>query len=129
MLAILRRPFRVGGFYSVVVDDRGFGVARVLAAGRGAVHVRVYSNRYRERPVAVQPADLFLAPPPDFSDVALNATGPHERADPGPFGIGHLPLRPRSFAEWQPRLIAVQPLRPDELDGYRAWRLERGRLF
>lgn len=129
MLPTLRRPFRVGGFYSVVVDDRGFGVARVLAAGRGAVHVRVYSNRYGERPIAVDPAELFLAAARDFSDAALNATGPHERADPGAFAIGHVPLRPGSFAEWRPRLIAIEPVHADELEGYRAWRLDRGDLF
>jgi hypothetical protein len=127
MLGFLRNELltRTGGVYSVAVDDRGYAVARVLATGRRSVHVRVYSNRYRDRPKTIERSQLFLAPTPDLSDAALNATRPENRPDPGAFAIGHLPLRRASFAAWRPRLIRVEPLQPGDLEDYRAWRASR----
>jgi hypothetical protein len=124
MLGFLRSVLltRTGGVYSVALDDRGYAVARVLATGRRSVHVRVYSNRYRDRPTTMERSELFLAPTPDLSDAALNATRPENRPDPGAFAIGHLPLRPASFAAWRPRLIRVEPLQSGDLEDYRAWR-------
>jgi hypothetical protein len=124
MLAFLRSVLltRTGGLYSVAVDDRGYAIARVLAVSRRSVHVRVYSNRYRERPKTMERSQLFLAPPPDLSEAALNATRPENRPDPGAFAIGHLPLRRSSFAAWRPRLIRVDRLEPADLADYRAWR-------
>jgi hypothetical protein len=124
MLAFLRSVLltRTGGVYSVAVDARGYAIARVLAAGRAGVHVRVYSNRYRDRPTTIDRSQLFLAPIPDLSDAALNATQPESRPDPGAFAIGHLPLRRASFAAWRPRLISVEPLEATDLAEYRAWR-------
>lgn len=116
---------RPGGVYSVAVDNRGYAIARVVATGVGDVHVRVYSNRYRDRPSSIDRSQLFLAATPDMSDAALNATRPEDRADPGAFAIGHLPLRRRSFLAWRPRLIRVEPLEPADLEGYRAWRASR----
>jgi hypothetical protein len=127
MLGFLRSVLltRTGGVYSVALDDRGYAVARVLATGRRSVHVRVYSNRYRDRPTTMERSELFLAPTPDLSDAALNATRPENRPDPGAFAIGHLPLRRASFAAWRPRLIRVEPLQPGDLEDYRAWRASR----
>jgi hypothetical protein len=124
MLGFLRSVLltRTGGVYSVALDDRGYAVARVLATGRRSVDVRVYSNRYRDRPTTMERSELFLAPTPDLSDAALNATRPENRPDPGAFAIGHLPLRRASFAAWRPRLIRVEPLQPGDLEDYRAWR-------
>jgi hypothetical protein len=124
MLDFLRAALlaRTGGLYSVAVDGRGYAVARVLATRPRSVHVRVYSNRYRDRPATIERSQLFLAPTPDLTDAALNATRPEDRPDPGAFAIGHLPLRRASFAAWRPRLIRLEPLEPADLDEYRAWR-------
>jgi hypothetical protein len=124
MLAFLRSVLltRTGGVYSVAVDARGYAIARVLATGRQSVHVRVYSNRYRDRPATIDRSELFLAPIPDLSDAALNATQPDKRPDPGAFAIGHLPLRRSSFAAWRPQLIRFEPLEATDLVEYRAWR-------
>jgi hypothetical protein len=130
MLAFLRSVLltRTGGLYSVAVDDRGYAIAHVLATGRRSVHVRVYSNRYRDRPKTMARSLLFLAATPDLSDAALNATRPENRPDPGAFAIGHVPLRRSSFAAWRPQLIRVEPLEPADLEDYRAWRSSnRGR--
>jgi hypothetical protein len=117
---------RRGGVYSVAVDARGYAIARVLATGRRGVHVRVYSNRYRDRPTRIERSQLFLAPTPDLTDAALNATQPENRPDPGAFAIGHLPLRRASFAAWRPRLIRVEPLEATDLEEYRAWHASHG---
>jgi hypothetical protein len=124
MLAFLRSVLltRTGGVYSVAVDARGYAIARVLATGRRSVHVRVYSNRYRDRPATIDRSELFLAPRPDLSDAALNATHPENRPDPGAFAIGHLPLRRSSFAAWRPQLIRFEPLEATDLVEYRNWR-------
>jgi hypothetical protein len=113
---------RTGGLYSVAVDDRGYAVARVVATGRDSVHVRVYSNRYRDRPLRIDRSELFLVANADMSDAALNATHPEDRSDPGAFASPHLPLRRASFLAWRPRLIRVEPLEPDDLAEYRTWR-------
>jgi hypothetical protein len=126
---LLSRDPRSGGLYSVAIDDRGFAVAKVLVVERGAVHVRVYSNRFAERPVEVREAALFLAPAADFTDAALNATRPEQRADPGAFGIGHVPLRRDSWAAWSPRRIAMATVDAAELDAYELWREARGGPF
>jgi hypothetical protein len=120
-----RLAARTGGLYSVAVDDRGFAVARVLATGRDGIHLRVYSNRYRDRPTRIDRSQLFLVPAPDLADAALNATHPHDRADPGAFAIGHIPLGLASFRAWRPRLIALERLEPDDLVEYRSWQVSR----
>ena len=127
MLGFLRGALivRTGGVYSIAVDARGYAIARVLATGRRSVHVRVYSNRYGDRPAAIERSQLFIAPPPDLSRAALNATHPEQRPDPGAFAVGHLPLRRDSFAAWRPRLIRVEPLEPADLEDYRTWRATR----
>ena len=129
MLAFLRSVLltRTGGLYSVAVDDRGYAIARVLATGRRSVHLRVYSNRYRDRPKTMDRSQLFLALTPDLSDAALNATNPDSRPDPGAFAIAHVPLRRASFAAWRPRLIRVEPLEAGDLAEYRAWRASNRR--
>jgi hypothetical protein len=116
---------RTGGLYSVAVDDRGYAVARVLATGRDGVHVRVYSNRYRERPSRIDRSQLFLVPNVDMTDAALNATHPENRADPGAFASPHLPLRRTSFLAWRPKLIRIERLEVDDLADYDAWRATR----
>jgi hypothetical protein len=123
MLGFVRSALlvRTGGVYSIAVDARGYAIARVLATGRRNVHVRVYSNRYGDRPTTIERSQLFLAPIPDLTDAALNATQPDSRPDPGAFAIGHLPLRRASFAAWRPRLIRIEPLEATDLEEFRAW--------
>lgn len=116
---------RTGGLYSVAIDDRGFAVARVLATDRDGIHLRVYSNRYRDRPTRIDRAQLFLVAGPDLSDAALNATYPEDRPDPGAFAIGHIPLRLASFRAWRPKLIGFEKLEPDDLFDYRSWQAAR----
>ncbi len=111
------RAARTGGLYAV---------ARVLATSSDGIHLRLYSNRYRDRPRQIDRSQLFSVPGPDMSDLALNATYPDDRPDPGAFAIGHIPLRVASFRAWRPKLIGVEKLEPDDLADYEAWRAARG---
>jgi hypothetical protein len=90
--------FKPGGVYSVVRGkEGGFTVVRVLVCEEGAVHARLYSNTYKERPVRVDPKTLKMA-------------------------IGHVPLSEEGFRNWQPILLFEEPVRDEELEGYRMWK-------
>jgi hypothetical protein len=86
-------------------DDGSFRVVKVLAAGDGAVHVRVYRERFESRPADVDEAALTLGSV--FEDEH--------------FGVGHLPLSEEEFALWEPILIKTVGVDEEELDGYRMW--------
>ena len=96
---------REGDLCSIVSGQGGYKVAKILKLEDGIVHVRLYANRFDERPANVDPDDLELGVIDDES-----------------FGIGHLPLASSEFEAWQPQTIAHHPVQPDELDGYEEWR-------
>lgn len=86
-----------GGIYSCKSGDGDFSIVKVLAVEDGGVHVRLHTNRYKERPTAVDPKQLKVA-------------------------IGHVPLAEAGFRNWEPVLLMEQPVTEDELVGYRFWR-------
>jgi hypothetical protein len=101
--------FTPGQLYSGNWDDDGtYRVVKVLAADDEAVHVRVYKQRFPERPTTVDPQRLTLG-------TAHDSDG---------FGVGHLPLAHQEFMLWEPQLIGSTELREEELDGYRMWASE-----
>jgi hypothetical protein len=93
-----------GGVYSVVSEGGQFGVVKVLKVEANAVHVRLYSGKWKSRPTISTLGELRL--------------GTIHEADPG---VGHLPLSPRAFAAWAPKLIFISEVAEAELDGYREW--------
>ena len=86
-----------GGIYSSKSGDGDFSVAKVLVVEDGAVHARLYKNRFKERPTAIDIKELQVA-------------------------IGHVPLSEAGFRIWESVLMAEQPVTDDELVGYRLWR-------
>src|SRR3954454_2830819 len=127
VLGFVRNLYRVGGMYSVVVDDRGFAVVRLIARRWWTLYVRVYSNRYRERPSDVDRSSLFIRAERDFAALDLNATLPEERPDPGPWAIELVPVSSSSFAQWRPQLITVVKVDDEEIEARRRWRSSLGR--
>ena len=101
-----RGPWRTGGVYSIRSGQGGFGVVKVLAVDPGVVSIRIYKQKYGERPSTVDPATLTLG--------SLH--------DPDGFGIGHAPVAEARFASWEPHLLFVQSVSEDELEGYRIWK-------
>ena len=107
-------PIIQSGFLYTVDDGEGwFRFAKVLVVDDQAVHIRLYKNRFRERPTTVDPATLVL--------------GNIQDADG--FGIGHLPLTQKAFAAWKPVFLERGVVKPDELEGYETWKDAGGKLF
>jgi hypothetical protein len=107
-------PIVVGGVYSVRPDD-SYGVAKVLAVHEETVHVRLYANRYPQRPSTVDRSLL---------NVTTEQSASARRAQPEASeskGTPHLPLARRTFEAWRPILIATVPLEADELEAFRTW--------
>ena len=89
---------RPGGVYACDGGNDDFSVVKVLAVQDGAVHARLYKERFATRPQAVDPAMLTIA-------------------------IGHVPLALEGFAGWHPILLAREPVVDAELEGYRQWQV------
>jgi hypothetical protein len=103
----------VGGIYSISDGAGRFGIAKVLARDEGTCHVRVYKQKFANRPKKVDPSDLSLGTIHDKDG----------------FGMGHLPLQDDAFRAWQPVLILSAPVTSEELEGYRMWKQAHGGVF
>jgi hypothetical protein len=115
-LACRRQPatrLTVGALYSVDDGEGHFRIAKILVLDRATVHVRLYANRFNERPATVDPTALTLG----------------TIHDKGGFGIGHLPLARGEFAAWKPVFLAQASVNPQELEGYRLWKESQGGVF
>jgi len=79
-----------------------------------AIHVRLYKNRFPERPKTIDPSSLVMG----------------SLRDPdGTFGIEHLPIRTAEFLSWQPELLAMSTVSTDELGGYEEWKRAGGGVW
>jgi hypothetical protein len=103
-----------GDLYSVLTGDArgGYQVAKLLAVDDQAVHIRLYAERFEERPAAIGSDSLSLG-----------------TIHGGDFGMGHLPIAHGVFLSWEPVLVSREPLTEEELEGYRIWQDERGGVF
>ena len=104
---------REGALYIVNDGEGAFRVAKVLVVDDRGVHVRLYKNKWKERPKAV-----------DLSTLSMGSIH-----DPDGFGMGHLPLSKKSFAGWQPIFLQDGVVAKDELDGYEMWKQGGGGYF
>ena len=107
---LLGRPRQSGimaGTICTVDDGEGFyRVAKVLFIDDGGVHMRLYKNRWKERPQMV-----------DMSTLSLGSI--HDKDG---FGMGHLPLTKLAFDAWKPVVTGHEKVRQEELDGYEIWK-------
>jgi hypothetical protein len=94
---------QVGGLYTSERDDGKWRVSKVLAYDGDTVHVRMYANKFAERPQSLDPAIL-----------TLGSVG-----SPNGFGIGHAPIARQGFLSEKQYLVMVTPVTSDELEGYR----------
>lgn len=102
--------FKVGGLYSISWEEGAYRVVKVLAVGQGCVHIRLYKNKFSERPQTIDPSALRL--------------GPYN--DPEGISIGHMPASQKSFIGMRPQFILQTTVREDELDGYEIWKKDAG---
>lgn len=111
----LRRvpEWKPGGIYSTYDGKGKFGVVKVLTHADGVVHLRVYKQKFDTRPEKIEVGSLTLG----------------SIRDPDGFGMGHLPLSSAAFKEWQPILLSVVSVTPEELKGYQYWKENGGGVF
>jgi hypothetical protein len=98
-----------GGYYSIA-DGATFSIAKVLKLEPDKVHVRIYKEHFPQRPRSIDPAALTLGTIHDKDG----------------FGMGHLPLRLKSFMERMPVFLAYAEVQPAELEGYNVWKESAG---
>lgn len=104
-----------GDLWSVATDDGQYGMVKILASDLLGVHVRLYVQRFNERPGPADPRELTLAA---FAPEHVN-----------PFSIGHMPLSHQTFRNWEPEFVARGAVAQDELEGYHTWLEANGGYF
>lgn len=105
----------VGGLYADRDEDGTYSIMKILKLEDGGVHVRVYSNRYKEIPFQIDDQTLYLA--------GINHK-PEEK-----LGMGHLPLSVESFKRMKVIYLKTVQVEESELDGYNLWKEEGGGFF
>jgi hypothetical protein len=101
-----------GGYYSVK-DGECFGVAKILKLEPDKIHIRVYKQRFGSRPRSVALDQLTLGAIDDTDGI----------------GAGHVPLLITTFKRWQPVFLTYSEVKPDELEGYEAWKNHNGGVW
>ena len=96
-----------------MISEGEFAVVKVLALDRDVIHVRLYKEKFPQRPASVNPAGLSLG--------AID--------DPGGFGVGHLPLSYGTFGSWSPIRIQSDSVNDDELVWVIEWQKSRGGVW
>jgi hypothetical protein len=110
-----RYHFTEGELYSTPMENGGYTVLKILKIDDQGVHVRRYSNRFKERPLSVDESSLYMA-----------GTDRH----PGEMmGMGHAPISKKSFNKWNVEFIQNSQVNEDELEGYYMWRKSGGGYF
>ncbi|MGH2922318.1 MAG: hypothetical protein ACRDKU_09655 [Gaiellaceae bacterium] len=85
-----------GELCSVEWGVGNYRVVKILVVEDGLVHLRLYANRFRERPFTIDPSELRLA-------------------------VEHVPLEAQDFAAWIPGVIGYEPVEPEELARFEIW--------
>jgi hypothetical protein len=92
-----------GDVCAVEWSEEEYRLVKILAIEDGVVHVRLYADKFVDRP---------LEAGPDVLSHRLIHTS---------FGIPHLPLSAEDFAAWVPGVVGHEDVRPEELEGYELW--------
>ena len=109
---ILEHDQLMEGTLYTVWTSGAYRVVKLLKVDAGGVHIRLYAGGHAQRPQQVEPAMLTLS-----------------GADEKHRSMGHLPFTRRSFLAMGPRLLTVQPVQEEELEGYRLWAEAQGGYF
>lgn len=96
---------KTGGLYSIKYSKDKYAVAKLLHHENSVCHLRIYQQMFDSRPKTVDPAKLTLG----------------ERGKPKS-GTWYSPFQEKSFRRWEPEFISIQPVSPEELEGYKVWK-------
>lgn len=102
-----------GGIYSIDNKNGMFGAAKLLLSENGVAHIRVYKQKFAQRPRVIDPSALSLG----------------SVHDPDGFGLGHMPIRMAGFLSWRPIFLTQTPVVAEELEGYEIWKSEGGGVW
>jgi len=105
-----------GGIYSFKNDNGTYSVLKILKLESAGLHIRVYSNQFDSAPTHVDESTLYMA----GVDHKPNET----------LGLADAPITQAAFAaNWKPTFVQQSTVKPDELDGYNAWKNAGGKYF
>jgi hypothetical protein len=102
----------VSGIYSVNSGSGKYGIIKILVLDSNVVHIRIYANKFVNRPSQLDTSKLFLGTIHDKE-----------------FGVGHMPIAISELLQWEPRLIMKQSITQEELEGYNIWKEDNGGVF
>jgi hypothetical protein len=100
------KEIQPGSICSIESGDGTFGVVKVLVINDEEAHIKIYANKFAERPTEIDVKTLVMG----------------SILDGGDFGIGHVPLERKGFDNWKPIEIAFEAVTEDDLVGYKMWR-------
>jgi hypothetical protein len=83
----------VGGLYILKNKDNSYSISKILAIDNFAVHLRSYSNKFKQEPTQLSSDTLKIL-------------------------IGHAPLDKQGFLVNNPRLLRTENVKESELEGY-----------
>jgi hypothetical protein len=104
-----------GGVYSIKEEDGTYGAIKILKIDDYGVHICQYSNQFKAHPDSIDLSILYMAGIDKESTEKM--------------GVGHIPVSNESFANWKIRLIQVDSVTDDEMDGYGYWKEQGGGYF
>jgi hypothetical protein len=100
------KKLKAGAICSVDDGDGKFGIVKILVLDKEIAHIRIYKNKYNQRPVSIDTKTLSLG----------------SVYDEDGFGIGHTPLDRTGFENWHPEVIMYEEVSAEELEGYQIWK-------
>lgn len=100
------KKLKAGAICTVDDGDGKFGVVKILVIDDEIAHIRIYKNKYDQRPASI-----------DLKTLSLGSIN-----DKDGFGIGHTPLARKGFEDWKPVVINYEEVNKEELEGYEIWK-------
>jgi hypothetical protein len=97
---------KAGSICTIEDGDRTFGVVKVLVINDEEAHVKIYKNKYEQRPAQI-----------DIKTLSLGSIN-----DKDGFGIGHVPLERKGFDNWKPIPVGFEEVTKEDLEGYEMWK-------
>ena len=96
------------GSICTIEDGEGkFGVVKVLVINDQEAHIKLYKNKYDQRPAKI-----------DIKTLSLGSIKDKE----GGFGIGHIPIERKGFDNWKPISVGFEEVTKEDLVGYEMWK-------
>jgi len=100
------KELKAGAICSVDDGNGKFGIVKILVIDNEIAHLRIYKNKFNQRPASIDTRTLSLG----------------SIYDKDGFGVGHTPLDRKGFENWQPVVLTYEEVSEEELEGYKIWK-------